>query len=71
MMKYKAECTYCISQICNLYPNREEHPFTNHSGKTYIQVDTTYERDYIELFNKAMRLAIEDYQKLEKYISNK
>lgn len=70
-MKYKAECTYCMSQMCNLYPDREEHPFMKHDGKTYIQVDTTYERDYIGLFNKVMRQAVIDYQKLAKYISDK
>lgn len=70
-MNYKANCTYCISQMCNLYPNREKHPLMNYFGKTFIKVETELEQAYIELINTHMRNAIEAYQFIENYINNK
>lgn len=71
MKNYKANCTYCISQMCNIYPDREKHPLKNYFDKTYIEVETKLEQAYIELININMRTAIHTYQELENYISNK
>ena len=71
MKNYKANCTHCISQMCNLYPDREKHPLKNYFGKTYIEVETLFEQAYIELINLSMKTAVRHYQELENYISNK
>lgn len=70
-MKYKANCTYCISQVCNLYPDREKHRILSYFDKKYIEVETEIERSYIEIINSYMRAAIETYQHLENYIQDK
>lgn len=70
-MKYKANCTYCISQVFNLYPDREKHRILSYFDKKYIEVETEIERSYIELLNSYMRVAIEIYQEIENYIQDK
>lgn len=71
MKNYKANCTYCISQMCNFYPDREKHPLKNYFGKTYIEVETKFEQAYIESINDHMKMAYTLLQALENYISNK
>lgn len=70
-MNYKANCTYCIAQMYNLYPNREKNPIKSYLGKTSIEVETKLEQAYIELINTSMQNAIEAYQFIEDYINNK
>lgn len=70
-MKYKANCTYCIAQMYNLYPDRKKHPMMNYFDKTFIEVETELEQAHIELINTYMKNAIETYQFIENYINNK
>lgn len=70
-MKYKAYCSYCISQICNLYPNREENRFMRYFDKTYIEVETETEQSFIELVNIHMKKAHEAIILLENYLEDK
>lgn len=67
-MKYKARCTYCIPQVCNLYPDRKENPIHTEKRVSYIEVETPYEQLAIEEINKLMSLSLRYYRKLEKHI---
>lgn len=70
-MKYKANCSYCISQICNLYPEREKNRILKYFDKTYIEVETEIERSYIELINTYLRQAYETSEHLINYLQDK
>lgn len=67
-MKYRAKCTYCISQMCNIYPDRRKYPMPKDDRDIYIEVDTESEFDYIESINEHMRTAYRLMQDLECYI---
>lgn len=67
-MKYRAKCTYCISQMCNTYPDRRKYPMPKDAKDIYIEVDTEQEGYYIETINYYMRQAYTILQELETYI---
>lgn len=67
-MNYKAECTYCISQVMNTYPNRRKNPMLKNELHTYIAVDTEEEMDYVERINYHMKMALTLLQGLVNYI---
>lgn len=64
-MKYKAKCTNCIPQVCNLYPDRKENPIHTEEKVSYIEVETLYEKLTIEDINKLMGKALIFYRFLE------
>lgn len=68
---YRANCTYCISQMCNIYPNRRKNPMLKDELHIYIAVDTEEEADYIESINKHMQTAYLQINNLEHFIENK
>lgn len=70
-MSYKANCTYCISQMFNTYPNRRKNPMLKDKLQIYIAVDTKEEADYIESINKHMQTAYLQLNNLEHFIENK
>lgn len=67
-MMYRAKCTYCISQVMNVYPNRRKNPMPKDDFDMYIEVDTETEFDYIESINDHMRMSYMLLQGLENYI---
>ena len=67
-MRPKPECTYCISQMCNTYPDRRRNRIEKIDGKMYITVDTDKEFDYIESINHFMKQALYMLRELETYI---
>lgn len=70
-MKYRAKCTYCISQVMNTYPDRRKNPMPKDDLDIYIEVDTEEEADYIESINKHMQTAYLQMHNLEHFIENK
>lgn len=70
-MKYRAKCTYCISQMLNVYPYRQKNPMPKDDFDIYIEVDTEEEAIYIESINEHMRTAYGQIRVLENYINNK
>lgn len=70
-MKYRAKCTYCISQMLNVYPYRQKNPMPKDDFDIYIEVDTEEEADYIESINKHMQTAYLQLNNLEHFIENK
>lgn len=70
-MKYRAKCTYCMSQVMNVYPNRRKYPMPKDDFDIYIEVDTEEEADYIESINKHMQTAYLQMHNLEHFIENK
>lgn len=71
MKKYRAKCTYCMTQVMNIYPNRRKNPMPKDDFNIYIEVDTEKEADYIENINKHMQTAYLQLNKLEHIIENK
>ena len=67
-MKYRAKCTYCIAQICNIYPDRRKNPMPKDKFDTYIEIDTDTEFYYIEAINRNMCQAYQYMKNLEEYI---
>lgn len=67
-MKYRAKCTFCISQMCNIYPDRRKNRMPKDEKNIYIEVDTETEADYIETINHYMRYAYIMLKELETYI---
>jgi hypothetical protein len=67
-MRPKAECTYCISQMKNLYPDQRKNRIEKYENKMLITVDTEKEFDYIETINYYMRQALHMYKELENYL---
>lgn len=70
-MKKRAKCTYCMSQVMNVYPNRRKYPMPKDDFDIYIEVDTEEEADYIESINKHMQTAYLQMHNLEHFIENK
>lgn len=70
-MKYRAECTYCTSQVMNTYPNMRKNPMLKDELHTYIAVDTEEEKTYIESINDHMKMALTQLQGLVNYIETK
>ena len=70
-MKYRAKCTYCISQVMNVYPNRRKNPMPKDYFDIYIEVDTEEEAERIESINKFMQSAYIQMKCLEHIIENK
>lgn len=70
-MKYRAKCTYCISQMLNVYPDRRKYPMPKDDFDIYIEVDTEEEADYIESINEHMQTAYLQMNNLEHFIENK
>lgn len=70
-MKYRAKCTYCMSQVMNIYPDRREYPMPKDKFDIYIEVDTEEEADYIESINKHMQTVYLQLNELEHIIENK
>lgn len=68
---YRAKCTYCISHMMNVYPDRQKHPMPKDDFDIYIEVDTEAEAAHIESINKHMRLAYWQLYTLEHLIANK
>lgn len=56
-MKYRAKCTYGISQVMNVYPDRNKNPMPKDDNDIYIEVDTEEEAALIEKLNNHMRCA--------------
>ena len=71
MMKYRAKCTFCISQVMNTYPNRQKNPMPKDDLDTYIEVDTKEEADCIEAINRNIQTAYIMLSILEHIIENK
>lgn len=69
-MKYRAKCTYCIAQMCNIYPDRRKNPMPKDAFDMYIEVDTETEAYYIERINTNMHQAYLFMKNLEEYIKN-
>jgi hypothetical protein len=67
-MKQRAECTFCIPQMANIYPDRRKYPICQDEHNTYIEVDTETEYAYIESINHHMKMAYKYLQGLENYI---
>lgn len=67
-MKYRAKCTYCIAQMCNIYPDRRKNPMPKDIDNVYIELDTETEFDYVENINYHMQAALLTLQDLECYI---
>lgn len=67
-MKYRARCTYCISQMMNIYPNRRKNRMPKDERHQYIEVDTEKEYNLIDKIDNHMRLALIYLQDLEEYI---
>lgn len=67
-MKYRAKCTYCISQVMNIYPDRRKYPMPTDNYNTYIEVDTEQEAECIENINHHMQFALLILQDLKCYI---
>lgn len=67
-MKYRAKCTYCITQMRNIYPDNRKNPMPKDVKDTYIEVDTETEFDCIEAINSHMQQAHRFYKELETYI---
>lgn len=68
MMRCKAECTWCISQVQNLYPDRRKNRIEKLESIILITVDTEKEFDYIESINHYMKQALHMYKELENYL---
>lgn len=68
MMRLKAECTYCISQVQNLYPDRRKNRIEKYENKMLITIDTEKEFDYIESINHFMKQSLYIYKELEEYL---
>lgn len=67
-MRLKAECTYCISQVKNIYPDQRKNRIEKKENKMLITIDTEKEFDYIESINNHMKMAFHLLQGLENYI---
>jgi len=67
-MRAKAECTYCISQVKNIYPDQRKNRIEKKENKMLITIDTYTEADYIESINNHMKMAFHLLQGLENYI---
>lgn len=67
-MRLKAECTYCISQVKNIYPNQRKNRIEKKENKMLITIDTSEEFDYIECINYHMKKAYNLLCGLENYI---
>lgn len=67
-MKQRAECTFCIPQIANIYPDRRKYPICKDEQHTYIEVDTEIEKAYIESINDHMKISYKRLCGLENYI---
>lgn len=67
-MRLKAECTYCISQVKNLYPDQRKNRIEKKENKMLITIDTEKEFDYIESINYYMRQALHMCKELEYYL---
>lgn len=67
-MKYRAKCTYCISQVMNTYPDRRKYPMPHDRDDCYIEVDTETEAEYIENMNHHMQFALLILEDLKYYI---
>lgn len=67
-MKQRADCSFCISQMMNIYPNRRKYPMPKDELHTYIEVDTETEFAYIESINDHMKMAYTLLKGLESYI---
>lgn len=70
-MKYRAKCTYCMSQVMNVYPNRRKNPMPKDDLDIYIEVDTEEEAELIEIIDVHMRNAYKTLKELEYTIENK
>lgn len=70
-MKYRAKCTFCISQMMNIYPNRQKNPMPKDDLDTYIEADTKEEADCIEAINRNIQTAYIMISILEHIIENK
>lgn len=68
-MKYRAKCTYCISQMANLYDWKKSY-ICHDQQDTYIEVDTIEEAELIELINAKMCSATKLYEMLEEIINS-
>lgn len=67
-MKHKAKCTYCISQMCNIYPDRRKNPIQTDGKESLIVLDTEREWDYVESINHYMHYAYILLKDLEEFI---
>lgn len=67
-MSLKAECTYCISQVKNLYPDQRKNRIEKKENKMMITIDTAEEFDYIESINYHMKKSYNLLCGLENYI---
>lgn len=67
-MKYRAKCTFCISQMANIYPDRRKNSIIYKELDAYIEVDDVTEYHYIQNINNNMMLAHKYLQGLENYI---
>lgn len=68
MMKYRAKCTYCITQVMNIYSNRQKNPMPKDDFDTYIEVETLTEYYYIDTINRVMKDAYMYLHELENFI---
>ena len=58
-MKYRAKCTYCISQMCNTYPRRRKNPIVFGERDAYLENLSEQEATYVEAINRHMEKAEE------------
>jgi len=70
-MRQRAECTFCIPQMANIYPDRRKNPICQDEQHTYIEVDTETEYYYIRSINNYMKMAHTDLIGLENFIEAK
>lgn len=68
-MKYRVNCTHCVSLIMNLYPLRE-NIYLHDSSNLYIDVYTPEEANLIEQLNGYQEGSFRVYNELVKLTSN-
>lgn len=68
-MKYRAKCTWCLSQIANLY-NKKTAYLCHDKTDTWIEVNTEEEAELIEELNKQLRKTTETYTRLRDITTN-
>lgn len=68
-MKYRANCTYCVSPIMNLYPMSKNHYYYSETD-LYIEVNKLEEANLIEQLNHYQEGSFRVYNELSKLISN-
>lgn len=68
-MKYRANCTYCVSLIMNLYPMRKNRYYHNETD-LFIEVNKLEEANLIEQLNHYQEGSFRVYNELVKLTSN-